>query len=311
MSPENTSGIRTPYLDRIRECYPELRIASVRANHDGLVNDVVIVNDELVFRFPKNDTWARQLLVGEIRVLNLVRRYVSLPVPAFEIQIDDLVVYRFIKGNALLREDILMLDGPGQDRIAAQLAEFFRQLHSIPRDELERNAIPQSDVNRGREVWLRLYEDVQRELFPLMWEHTKEWVHRHFAPVVRDEHWMDYEPALVNGDVGSYHIIYDRERAVINGVIDFGTAGIGDPASDFVCIIYHYGESFLRRMGNHYSGIGALIDRARFWAGTLELQWALRGIRTQNAEWFTVHIGSARDVLPIGSGWPERQTASE
>jgi hypothetical protein len=45
------------------------------------------------------------------------------------------------------------------------------------------------------------------------------------------------------------------------------------------------------------------MECARFWAGTLELQWVLGGIRTGDLSWFMVHIESARDVMPVGSGW--------
>src|SRR5262245_41475912 len=71
------------YLDRIRECFPNLTISNVRSNSDGLVNDVVIVNDELVFRFPKSDP-ARQALAHEASLLELVHTHVTLPTPHFE-----------------------------------------------------------------------------------------------------------------------------------------------------------------------------------------------------------------------------------
>ncbi len=89
----------------------------------------------------------------------------------------------------------------------------------------------------------------------------------------------------------------------MTGVIDFGTAGLGDPACDVSILINNYGESFVRRVSQHYPAIGSMIERARFWAGTVELQWVLGGIRTGDLSWFTVHIGHARDVMPIGSGW--------
>jgi aminoglycoside 2''-phosphotransferase len=288
------------YLKKIKDHFPDLRVWSVRLHPDGLINDVLIINEETVFRFPKNDTWARQLLAGEVRVINLLKRYVDMPLPSFEHTAEDFVVYKYIPGVALQRGDILALDEAGQDRTAERLAGFLRQMHSVPVEEIERCGIGQSDVNRGRQVWLKLFDDARRELFPLMMEHTKEWVERHFEPIIKDEHYMDYQPALVNGDVSPYHILYDRERARINGIIDFGTAGLGDTAADFACIIYNYGESFLRRMAAVYPAIKEGQERARFWAGTLELQWLLRGLRSKDPSWFTVHIAGARDVLPPG-----------
>ena len=301
----NISVADPRYLDRIRECLPHLVIEAVRANQDGLINYVLIVNDQLVFRFPKNETWARDLLANEIRVIQLARNYLDVQIPQIEYQADDLMVYRFIIGSALQRNDIIVLDENAQDEIAHQLATYLKQLHSIPMAEIERHQIAQSDTNRSHRVWVKLFEDVKRELFPLMMPHAREWVTNHFAPILAGAEFMNYQPCLINGDTTPYHIFFDRQARRISGIIDFGTAGIGDPAADFATLIYFYGESFLRRMAKFYPEIKDGLDRARFWAGTLELQWALSGVQARNADWswFTVHLGGARDVLPVGIEW--------
>ena len=296
------------YLNRIQECFPHLVIETIRANQDGLINDVLIVNEQLVFRFPKNETWARDLLANEIRVIQLARNYLDVQIPEIEYQAADLMAYRFISGSALQRNDILVLDENEQDEIAHRLATYLEQLHSIPMDEIERHQIAQSDTNRDHRVWVKLFEDVKRELFPLMMPHAREWVTDHFTPIFDDEEFMNYQPCLINGDMTPYHILFDRQARRINGIIDFGTAGIGDPAADFASLIYFYGESFLRRMAKLYPEIRDAVDRARFWSGTLELQWALSGIRAENSDWswFTVHLGGARDVMPIGIEWSKK-----
>lgn len=291
-----------PYLQRIRDRFPQLPLSSVRAIHDGLVNEVLIVNEALVFRFPKNDHWAKTLLANEIKVVNLLHHYVELPIPTFEQATADLVVYKLLPGRPLQRHDILGLDEAEQERLAEQLATFLRQMHHVPLAAVEHAGIVQSDANRSPAVWCQLFEDVQRELFPFMMAHTQDWVRHHFAPILSDPGWMKYSPALVNGDLAPYHILYEKPEATITGLIDFGTAGLGDPAADFACLISNYGESFLRRMTQFYPEIREGLDRARFWAGTIELQWALRGLRSQEMSWFLVHLGSARDVRPIGGG---------
>jgi aminoglycoside phosphotransferase len=231
--------------------------------------------------------------------------YLDIPIPQIEYYAADLMAYRFIIGSALQRNDILVLDENAQDEIAHQLAIYLKQLHGIPMDEIERHHIAQSDTNRSHRVWVKLFEDVKRELFPLMMPHAREWVTNHFAPILADAEFMNYQPCLINGDTTPYHILFDQQGRRLSGIIDFGTAGIGDPAADFATLIYFYGESFLRRMTKFYPKIRDGVDRARFWAGTLELQWALSGIRARDADWswFTVHLGSVRDVMPIGIEW--------
>jgi|SRR5215213_1458973 len=212
------SAADSKYLNRIRECLPHLPVEAVRANHDGLVNDVLIVNERLVFRFPKNETWARDLLANEIKVIQLARNYLDVQIPQIEYQAADLMAYRFIGGSALQRNDILVLDENAQDVIAHQLATYLKQLHGIPMDEVERHQIAQSDTNRGHRVWVRLFDDVQRELFPSMIPHAREWVTNHFAPILADEGFMNYEPCLINGDTTPYHILFDRQARRVSGV---------------------------------------------------------------------------------------------
>ncbi len=221
-----------PYLDRIRECFPDLAISHVEINSEGLVHDVVIINQERVFRFPKSEG-GRKSLVKEAKVLDLAREYVELRIPLYDHREDDFATYRLIPGVPLDRNDILIQGEQVQDRLAEQLATFLRQLHAVPMHEPERHSIPQSDAVRSHGDWIRMFEDVQRELFPLMMAHMKDWVMRLFEPVLNDSTWMCYQPALINGDIGPYHILYNRAPPTINGVIDFGAAGLGDPATDF------------------------------------------------------------------------------
>jgi aminoglycoside 2''-phosphotransferase len=169
---------------------------------------------------------------------------------------------------------------------------------------VESAKIGRSVTLRSYDDWVKLYERVEEHLFPHMMSFSKEWVKQHFAPVLADPHFMDCELRFMNGDLGPYHLLYNSETHLLNGVIDFGTAGIGDPACDFVCLLNQYGEPFLRRMSNYYPNIGDLIERTRFWTGTLELQWLLGGLRyPDEPTWFMVHIGRARGMMPVGSGW--------
>ncbi len=107
-----------------------------------------------------------------------------------------------------------------------------------------------------------------------------------------------FTPLLVHRDLASYHILYDAEGGRLAGVIDFGMAGAGDPASDWACLISTYGESFVRRMHTFYPFDQATLDRARFLAGAVELEWALIGVQNKDPSMLLVHLGRARDSLP-------------
>ena len=67
-------------LEMIREAAPGQALDRVEVNREGMVNDIVIANGEVVYRFPKS-AWGERALANELRVLEIVRRHVSVPVP--------------------------------------------------------------------------------------------------------------------------------------------------------------------------------------------------------------------------------------
>ena len=296
------------YQKQILASEPELTIHTVDINSEGLVNNIVIINKSRVFRFPKHD-WAVDHLRQEANCLALAHRHVQMPLPQWTVYDGEIIgtpiaSYDWIPGRALQQFEILRLPERDQDALAEQLATFLRQMHRIPRHEVRDAEIGRSVTSRSHNDWISLYGRVQEHLYPHLMAVSKEWVEQHFAPVLADPRFMACDEAFVNGDLGQYHLLYNPQARRLNGIIDFGTAGIGDPAVDFACLLNQYGEPFLRRMGKYYPNVGRLIERARFWAGTLELQWLLGGLRyPDEPSWFMVHIGRARDMLPVGSGW--------
>lgn len=291
--------IPEPHLGRIRTLYPDLTTSSLYIDSDGLINNVYIINNELVFRFPKNEE-AQQTLAVEIKVLDLARNHLHMPIPFFEHREPDFVVYRMIPGEPLYRHTIIRLEEPIQDRLAEQLATFLRQLHSIPAQDFEGYSLPQSNPAHNLARYNLLYADIEQELFPYLMTMGKDWVKQHFAPVLTGTLSLEYTPALIHNDLAPYHILYEKAGQRITGVIDFGTASINDPAKDFALLINAFGESFLRRMIRFYPEIDEALDRARFYAGALELEWALIGVRTRDLTWQVCHIGWNRDVMPVG-----------
>lgn len=125
---------------------------------------------------------------------------------------------------------------------------------------------------------------------------AREWVVRHFEDFLADERNCNYTPALIHGDFGPSNILYDARTENISGIIDFSSAGWGDPAVDFAAIscATSYGEEFLQRFATVYHGIDAVLTRASFYAGTFALQEALYGIEDDDPESFDSGIAEYR-----------------
>ena len=70
---------------------------------------------------------------------------------------------------------------------------------------------------------------------------------------------------LRHGDFGPSNILYDAHARAIRGIIDFGSAGLGDAATDIAALMgpLSYGEAFVDRLAPVYPGLETLLDRAR------------------------------------------------
>ncbi|MFH1372739.1 MAG: phosphotransferase [bacterium] len=273
---------------------PDLEIERFEINNEGLINDVVIVNGMYVFRFAKKKEYAKILNV-ETRILDLIRSKVNVNVPTPIYNDDDCVVYPLLVGGPLLLERIMDWDESTRIRIAEDLGKFLFSLHTTELSQLDEE-LPSTLAPVTRERWLDIHRRVKETVYPLLWKHQLKWAEHLFNSMLMNPQSFEYKPALIHGDLRPYHILINSQNCEITGVIDFGVAGVGDPASDIGTLINTYGESFVIKMRNTYPDLEEFMPRARFYAQALELQWVWLGIEFGENFWFTAHLGCARDV---------------
>jgi aminoglycoside 2''-phosphotransferase len=121
-------------------------IKSISLNCEGLVNDVVIVNRELIFRFPKVEHGFKHLK-NEARILRFLTNYITLEIPSLLYESSDVLGYRMIPEEALRRDLVLRLSEDDQQAVADQLAQFLKELHGVPIDELASFEMPIDDAS--------------------------------------------------------------------------------------------------------------------------------------------------------------------
>lgn len=278
------------YVARIRTYYPELRIEEAVLNEDGQSNDVLIVNDQFVFRFARY-LGAVATLARETAILQAIKPYVTLQIPEPTYQHFDAAVvgeafvgYPMIPGEALWEEDFEDIDDSAiLDEMARQVGTFLRELHCVPVAAAIAVELPIGDQ---RDHWADMYARIQQKLFPLMRPDAREPVARHFDSFLNNPHVYEYTPVLRHGDFGFGNIIVDPETSAITGVVDFGSAGMGDPAVDFAGVAVSFGLPFLEHCALIYPEITATISRVHFYLGSFALQEALFGFENGDSEAF-------------------------
>lgn len=267
------------YLHSIEQVYPSLKINDAQIfEHDGQFNDLLVVNESLIFRFPRYPEYI-PALVTEVRILQTVHGRLPLPTPNplyFNLEPAEagrvFMGYPMLPGKPLWRETMATIgDEAIIKRLAGQLADFLYQLHAIPVDHL---GLPVQD---GRDEWAQMYRDFRQYLFAFMRPDAQEWIRHHFESYLDTPALHVYTPTLRHGDCGSSNILHDPEQGIVTGILDFGFAGLGDPAID-VAAVSTYGQPFLTHFIRAYPDLDeTMLARARFYKGTYALQEALHG----------------------------------
>jgi len=275
------------YLQTIREDYPGLGIHSARLDTgEGQFNDILTINDTLIFRFPRYEESIDGFL-REIQVLQKLQGHLSLPIPE-PVYVSSgirsvgnvFMGYRLLPGKPLFR-DVLntITDESPLEALAHQLADFLHRLHHISPAELNLE-LPINDALTDSK---KFYSDVEQHLFPRMRPESRRAVTKHFEEYFNNPDLHGYEPALIHGDFGGSNILFDRDR--ITGIIDFSFASLDDPARD-IAAVSTYGEAFFARICRYYPGIDSLLELAKFHRGTFALQEAMHGFRNNDRQAF-------------------------
>jgi aminoglycoside 2''-phosphotransferase len=129
----------TALVNVLNRFCPEIEIDRAELNQEGQYNDILMVNNELIFRFP---TFAEGVarLKREAAILSRLQEQVTLAVPnpiflheQTEAVGEAFMGYRLLPGRPLWQEEFRAIhDSTALERIAHQLAGFLRELHTIP-----------------------------------------------------------------------------------------------------------------------------------------------------------------------------------
>ncbi len=280
----------------IIRCFPQITVTTIQQNDEGWDNCVFIINNEIIFRFPRDPEAARRLDL-ERRLLPELQKVTNIPIPQFEFVSSDcpeikrlFVGYRMIKGVPLTPALLRQLHSEALiQKIAAQIAEFLSSLHSFPVEKALELGV---SSNQKKERILTFYQEIKRKVFPFLKHQEQEWTRNLFKSFLNNEQFFQYSPVLLHGDFSSDHILFDKDQEKI-GIIDFGDISIGDPACDFPCLV-DYGTMFVQWVLAKYLGNidSTFLQRRTFYRDCIGFWEILGGIDLNNSKY--VEIGLIR-----------------
>ncbi|MDN4633657.1 aminoglycoside phosphotransferase family protein [Sphingomonas sp. PsM26] len=236
-------------LGLVRKAFPQLTIQTSRLDQSGGDHVLLIVNDELAFRFPRAGMHDLRL---EIEVLRQLRHRSSLQLPTYDYVDCDgrFGGYRFIEGVALTTERFGALGVARQTKVLADAAQFLIALHDLPQAEVAWSG-----------DWPRTWSAAQfvdrflAQRLPMLVEHAPQ-----LASPLRafyTDYRLDYPQHLVivHGDLVGEHLMIDGAGSSLVGIIDFGDVALGDPAQDLLGF-WNYGQDAVTRIVARYDPYG-------------------------------------------------------
>ncbi len=224
------------YSELLQASFPTLRVERYVALGEGWDSVALLVNDQDVFRFAKRpDAAVRQ--AREAELLPLLADALPLPIPRYTHTWTDpgwpgkrIVGYRLIPGEQLMSDR----DRPElRATHAARLGEFVSVLHAVPVEVARRHGALGGDAANRREAYRGFFAEVRANMLPLFTAKEQAAIVAFWSRHLDDDTSFAFTPTLVHRDLNVEHVLVDPATGDLTGVIDWGDAGIDDPAVDF------------------------------------------------------------------------------
>ncbi|SDL92182.1 phosphotransferase family protein [Sediminibacillus halophilus] len=241
-------------LSIISQHLPWLTIESTSFEYSGWDHDIIIINEKLVFRFPKHQA-VRRHTEREIALLKAIENTSPpLQIPTCQAIRDKqgnaiATYYQLIEGEPLAS----VLDHPlfSKERSAKLLGEFLSKLHQIPAKQVASPLF----TTHTLEYWQRLFASVQKQIFPYLSKEDSQMVSDFFHAFLEQGKGQTIQKAWIHGDLSADNIIFNKKSGLVTGIIDFTDSQYGDPAFDFAGFYWDFGPAFTSQVLRYYSGM--------------------------------------------------------
>lgn len=235
---------------------------SLTFNESGLDFRVVFATDthqnQWVLRFPRREDVLPSTL-QEKKTLDLVIDNISVQVPRWEINSNDLIAYRLLRGAPVGTIDpkagayIWSIDETNVPDVLNQtLAQAMASLHAVDPDKALAACLSVKNAAEIRQHMKQRMDAVQATfgVQPALWNRWQTWL--------QDDSMWPQKTGLIHGDLHAGHILID-ENAHVTGFIDWTEAAVADTSTDFVAHYFTFGEDNLQKLIHYYEEAGGYV----------------------------------------------------
>lgn len=248
--------------------FPELEVQSISYLGEGWNSSAFLVNDDLVFRFPKRkDVEAK--LDRELKLLPRLQDQLSVAIPQFAFATRASGHFPFIYAGHRKLGGFFGWDISNEalygESLARSVAETLNALHRFPRSEALALGCDEEYAPLDESYCEGLLEEfagigdypVCAEFEPLLKSYIDSVVPTALGEPLR--------LTVAHTDLLPDHLLLSGSLDQICGIIDWGEVKITDPAEDFAGFYYWLGRDFVEAILGKYEGPldSSAIDRAR------------------------------------------------
>lgn len=236
--------------------FPELADSRFTLLAVGWDSVAVDVDDRLVFKFPRHAA-AEQRLVAEASLLAVIRPAVTMPVPESTLHPGPPLFSRHVRieGEHLLTRQYERLPVGARQRLAADMALFYAELHSL-------DARAMAAAGAGPiESWLEP-EDILRRASPILSAGLRDYAERTVGAWQRlaaDPYGTTY--GFFDGH--GWNMAFDHTRKRLNGIYDFADSGFGPLHQEFIYSNWIAPDLTARMVAQYEALTGRALDRER------------------------------------------------
>ncbi len=265
----------------IKRNFPNVVWNKVKYVSVGYDHDVIVLDQKIIFRFPKHaDT--KKLLKGEISLLRILSSQVSISIPAYNLVAKDYscASYPMIGGDSLTVGIFNSLSESQKIKLAKDIANFLSELHSVSFAmvkgcNIRKQFAPQEFGKLHKNAKKYLYSKFsfkEIDIFEIFFFKVSEVVQR------------THKKVLIHGDFSGDHILLD-EKYNLCGVIDFTDRAFRDPAFDFV-YMWDFGQPFVESVCRYYKGDKTgILQRSKVYVESKAIMNMIEAVKNNGANY--------------------------
>lgn len=205
-----------------------LKINSPKVINRGSESLIIEINEEWIFRFPRSSV-SKEKMSKRLNFLISFSKISPLKIPVPKYIEQDFIGYKKIPGQPLYPTNIEKLAKNEKLKIAKQLGLFLKALHNYKNKQINFDTgylvMRKKDYSNCPEpITQHLNTDECKKLTARLKSIAKNPVN------------FEKPTIIIHGDLNFNNILWDQNKKIITGILDWSDSGLGIPAMDFIAL---------------------------------------------------------------------------